>query len=183
MTIQEIADSVLKHLPEEVKVKIPGDVWERIFHRSSLLAFENIKKQQAKSKKTAPNRSSRHPVVLASSSDCDAVDEIISTPPSSAPPKTMEDEDAELEPNRDHQGACVKKAVRFNFVQVRYYERVLDNNPAVSSGFAIGIGWRYKRGGQISVEDWELQRCDEHRLLLTPNVCWLRILTTVVDGC
>jgi hypothetical protein len=55
------------------------------------------------------------------------------------------------------------KGVRFNIVQVRYYERILDINPAVTSGAAIGIGWRYKRGGHVSVNEWELQRGDLRR--------------------
>jgi hypothetical protein len=41
---------------------------------------------------------------------------------------------------------------------VRYYERILEINPAVTSGPAIGIGWKFKRGGSIHVDDWELQR-------------------------
>jgi hypothetical protein len=45
------------------------------------------------------------------------------------------------------------EGVRFNTVQVRYYERILDINPAVTSGAAIGIGWRYKRGGHVSVNE------------------------------
>lgn len=48
--------------------------------------------------------------------------------------------------------------VGFSYVQVRYYERILEINPAVTSGPAIGIGWRFKRGGYIDVDDWELQR-------------------------
>jgi hypothetical protein len=55
------------------------------------------------------------------------------------------------------------EGVRFNTVRVRYYERILDINPAVTSGAAIGIGWRYKRGGQVSVDEWELQRGDLRR--------------------
>jgi hypothetical protein len=47
-----------------------------------------------------------------------------------------------------------RRHVKFTTVQVRYYERVLDVNPAVTSGAAVGIGWRYKRGGTISVNDW-----------------------------
>jgi hypothetical protein len=53
------------------------------------------------------------------------------------------------------------KGVWFHTVQVRYYERILDINPAVTSGAAIGLGWRYKRGGHdVSVNEWESQRGD-----------------------
>lgn len=49
------------------------------------------------------------------------------------------------------------RKVRFDTIQIRYYERILEINPAVTDGPAIGIGWRYKRGGTLSVKDWELR--------------------------
>ena len=51
-----------------------------------------------------------------------------------------------------------KKSVSFNTVSIRYYERIFELNPAVSSGVAIGIGWKYRRGGQIALDDYELYR-------------------------
>jgi hypothetical protein len=48
--------------------------------------------------------------------------------------------------------------VTFNTVDVRYYERILDINPAVTNGAAFGIGWRYKRGGCHPVDEWESKR-------------------------
>ncbi|KAL3907570.1 MAG: hypothetical protein SGILL_008818 [Bacillariaceae sp.] len=48
--------------------------------------------------------------------------------------------------------------VSFDTVDIRYYERILDINPAVTNGAAIGIGWRYKRGGRHPVEEWESKR-------------------------
>lgn len=45
------------------------------------------------------------------------------------------------------------KRVSFSEVNLRYYERILTDNPAVQSGPAIGIGWRYKRAGSFEV-DW-----------------------------
>ena len=45
--------------------------------------------------------------------------------------------------------------VSFSTIDVRHYERIIELNPAVSSGVPIGIGWRYKRGGEISVEEFE----------------------------
>jgi hypothetical protein len=53
--------------------------------------------------------------------------------------------------------------VDFGTVQVRYYEGLLDVNPAVSSGVTISIGWNYRRGGTISVDDWEVQRSGSRR--------------------
>jgi uncharacterized protein YjiS (DUF1127 family) len=54
--------------------------------------------------------------------------------------------------------------VKFDSVDVRYYERVLDINPAVTEGAAIGIGWRYNQGDILSVDDWELQRAEARRI-------------------
>jgi hypothetical protein len=54
-------------------------------------------------------------------------------------------------------------SVSFADVQVRYYERILDINPAVTSGAAIGIGWRYKRGGTLPIEEWELRKSSDVR--------------------
>jgi hypothetical protein len=48
-----------------------------------------------------------------------------------------------------------KKLVSFDQVEVRYYERVISDNPAVQSGAAIGIGWRFERGERIDVDYWE----------------------------
>jgi hypothetical protein len=48
-----------------------------------------------------------------------------------------------------------KRKVRFSEVQVRYYERIVTDNPAVQSGPAIGIGWRFKSAGTVSIEYWE----------------------------
>ena len=48
--------------------------------------------------------------------------------------------------------------VSFSDVQVRYYERILEENPSVQSGPAIGIGWRYRKGGTEPVDAWESKR-------------------------
>ena len=48
--------------------------------------------------------------------------------------------------------------VTFDKVQVRYYERILEVNPAVTNGAAIGIGWRYRRGGVLPIDDWEMNK-------------------------
>jgi hypothetical protein len=56
-------------------------------------------------------------------------------------------------------GNVIPTKVSFHVVQVRYYERILDLNPSVATGGpAVGIGWRFKNGGQVTVDEWELQR-------------------------
>ncbi|KAL3911429.1 MAG: hypothetical protein SGILL_007285, partial [Bacillariaceae sp.] len=54
-------------------------------------------------------------------------------------------------------GPIVKK-VAFGNVTLRCYERILTDNPAVQSGPAIGIGWRYKRSGHFDVDEFEQGR-------------------------
>jgi hypothetical protein len=41
---------------------------------------------------------------------------------------------------------------------VRYYERILDVNPSVTAGPPVGLGWRFKKGGEVTVDEWELLR-------------------------
>mmetsp|Transcript_41788 Transcript_41788/g.100281 ORF Transcript_41788/g.100281 Transcript_41788/m.100281 type:complete len:712 (+) Transcript_41788:383-2518(+) len=66
-----------------------------------------------------------------------------------------------------------KASVQFDTVRVRYYERILDINPAVTHGVAIGIGWRYKKGPKASVDEWEnIRGVDRRRskdFLLSPR--------------
>lgn len=60
--------------------------------------------------------------------------------------------------NEPKAGDTVPIKVSFHVVQVRYYERILDINPSVTAGPPVGIGWRFKKGGQVTVDEWELQR-------------------------
>jgi hypothetical protein len=49
-------------------------------------------------------------------------------------------------------------SIKFDHVEVRYYERVISDNPSVQSGPAIGIGWRFTRGKRVDVDEWEFQK-------------------------
>ena len=53
-----------------------------------------------------------------------------------------------------------KKArkVVFDRVIVRKYERILCDNPAVSSGPSLGVGWRYKPQTPVRVDHYEKNR-------------------------
>lgn len=53
---------------------------------------------------------------------------------------------------------AVKLNVSFSTVSVRYYKRILDLNPSVTSGPAIGIGWIYRGCKPVPVDDWEKER-------------------------
>ncbi|KAL3915096.1 MAG: hypothetical protein SGILL_005807 [Bacillariaceae sp.] len=54
--------------------------------------------------------------------------------------------------------SVIVKKVDFGEVTLRYYERILTDNPSVQSGPAIGIGWRYKRAGRFDVDEFEQGR-------------------------
>ena len=51
-----------------------------------------------------------------------------------------------------------ERKVVFSEVHLRQYERILCDNPGVSSGPALGVGWRYKPQTPVSVDDFEKKR-------------------------
>jgi len=67
------------------------------------------------------------------------------------------DPSAKLRPERSAPNSK-GTSVGFLSVQVREYERILEFNPAVTSGAAIGIGWRYQEEFTIPIDDWEQQK-------------------------
>lgn len=51
------------------------------------------------------------------------------------------------------------RTVTFTTVSVRHYERILCDNPAASSGLAVGIGWRFaEEDAPVCVEEWQTTR-------------------------
>lgn len=61
-------------------------------------------------------------------------------------------------PRRQASMSLRPKEVAFGTVKARFYEPIPEINPSVSSGVAVGIGWMYKSGKVISVDDWEAQK-------------------------
>lgn len=59
-----------------------------------------------------------------------------------------------------------KPSVKFHAVHVRYYERILSDNPAVTAGPSVGLGWRYKHAPQTyHIDEWEdMQGCTRRSL-------------------
>eukprot|EP00339_Tiarina_fusa_P026306 CAMPEP_0117045928 /NCGR_PEP_ID=MMETSP0472-20121206/31770_1 /TAXON_ID=693140 ORGANISM="Tiarina fusus, Strain LIS" /NCGR_SAMPLE_ID=MMETSP0472 /ASSEMBLY_ACC=CAM_ASM_000603 /LENGTH=579 /DNA_ID=CAMNT_0004758111 /DNA_START=81 /DNA_END=1820 /DNA_ORIENTATION=- len=158
ITIQDIEDSILQHLPKDIQGKIPEHVWKKIFRRSLVLETKAVEEMMKEEDAPAPQKQSRRRSIMKN------VGEAVSNEFTTPGERKQEEETGQV-PAPD-----VVKEVRFNYVQVRYYERILDNNPAVSSGAAVAIGWRYKRGRRLTVEDWELQNPYEDRISLTPSV-------------
>ena len=83
----------------------------------------------------------------------------------SVPPKRRSQ--TKTQPRISCQGTSPMRnsVVSFSDVQIRYYERILTDNPSCQSGPSIGIGWRYKRAGIVSVDDWEIRRGDPRKPL------------------
>jgi hypothetical protein len=49
-----------------------------------------------------------------------------------------------------------KPSVKFHAVHVRYYERILSDNPAVTEGPSVGLGWKYKQAPRMyHIDEWE----------------------------
>jgi hypothetical protein len=55
------------------------------------------------------------------------------------------------------------KRVAFTKVHVRSYERTLGDNPSVTEGPPIGIGWDFDSEDHYSVDEWENYRHDNRR--------------------
>jgi hypothetical protein len=56
-----------------------------------------------------------------------------------------------------------ERAVTFHVVSCRNYERIIDDNPSVTAGAGIGIGWRFNEGECVDVDDWEGERGERRR--------------------
>lgn len=59
-----------------------------------------------------------------------------------------------------------KPSVRFHAVHVRYYERILSDNPAVTAGPAVGLGWKYTQAPKTyHIDEWEdIRGCSRRSL-------------------
>lgn len=47
------------------------------------------------------------------------------------------------------------KRVSLGNIDIRHYQRILSDNPSVSSGPAIGIGWHYEQQASLLLEEYE----------------------------
>ena len=84
---------------------------------------------------------------------CKATESNIEVPRELIVPNTVPIDDAGGENNKN--SSCVT----FQNVVVRYYERILTDNPAVTGGPPLGLGWRYKAAPKVyHVNEWEAMR-------------------------
>lgn len=59
---------------------------------------------------------------------------------------------------RKRKKRIVSYTVNFSTVHVRYYERILGDNPSCTNGPPLGIGWNFIEKGKKKVDDWEMER-------------------------
>ena len=51
-----------------------------------------------------------------------------------------------------------RKSVKFSSVEVRYYNRILGDNPACSMGPPLAIGWEYSEEQVMLIDQYEAER-------------------------
>jgi hypothetical protein len=189
LSMSEIEDIVLQNIPLDLRNMIPKEAWRKIFGRSQAdetsmprldKAIQKIEIEDDGDSSVVSDISNLTDVTgrviaeegfvtnqkrgsLTSASGSESSDRIsFRTQPAShrlvAPIPTPSKEQS--------------KKVTFSKVMVRYYERILDINPSVTAGPAIGIGWRYKRGGVVHIDEWEMRKGESIRCandLLLPS--------------
>jgi hypothetical protein len=74
------------------------------------------------------------------------------------PPLPLEPMEAVMETPQALLREVSDRSVQFSTVSVRYFKRILDVNPSVTSGPAIGLGWIYRNGKAMTVDQWESSR-------------------------
>ena len=69
--------------------------------------------------------------------------------------------------------SCCRRSVHFSTVEVRYYKRILGDNPACSMGPPISIDWEYFKEPVISIDQYEVERNSPKSSIhfaLTPSI-------------
>jgi hypothetical protein len=56
-----------------------------------------------------------------------------------------------------------KRAVSFDYVEIREYARCLGNNPATTNGPSLSLDWCYEKMEMINLEDYEKKRPSRRR--------------------
>ena len=84
----------------------------------------------------------------------------ISRPAASPPPSRPDSPTVCKTPESSSRRQRKQLSVSFKKVQVRYYEIIPTDNPAVQSGPAIGIGWKYQKGSTMYVDEYEAMKLE-----------------------
>ena len=157
LSVREIQQYVKKHMSKQFQADIPDEVWDFMFNNSSADKTRRLKSSQVydsedseqeedDDKQTVVSAITEATEYCKAPQDQHETSTLIQTP-ISTPLATTKNKKSKP-----------TKTVSFGEISLRLYERILDINPAVTSGAALGIGWRYKQGGTLPVEDWEFRR-------------------------
>ena len=140
MTIDQLQSYVITQMPQSIRRKVPAQAWDRIFGGSGTSSHCSKTSNVARFSKTKEvSRTGLAEIALRQSSSYRKI----------CPNSNEEEESSRQDyPRRT-------SAVSFGMAEVRYYDRCLDLNPAVSIGPAIGLDWTYSHGDEIKIDDWE----------------------------
>ena len=180
LSVREIEQFVMDSIPKDVRDKIPKEAWGKIFGR---IKADKIRKPNKIMDDDEEKEDEKEEVEIEDDnvSTISAVTEATEYKVAKHGFVTKNDIPTNISTSSSHESVSTnpcrvdfsgqvvvaekkdrpKKenlSVSFDCVRVRYYERIIDINPAVTNGAAVGIGWRYKRGGQFDIEEWESNR-------------------------
>lgn len=85
---------------------------------------------------------------------------------------TSADSLAPLEEENDSQARMARRCV-FSCVQIREHERIAGDNPCVTKGVPLSIGWGYYQHNSIDLEEYEFNRGpprDKIEMMVPPDI-------------
>jgi hypothetical protein len=72
-------------------------------------------------------------------------------------PHPVSEDSIKMKSSKPENSDC-RRNVQFSIVEVRYYNRILGDNPACSIGPPLAIGWEYRREPVMPIDQYEAQR-------------------------
>jgi hypothetical protein len=171
LSIDEIRKYVLNNIPQAVREQIPKAAWGKIFDGKGCV-------ESSGASTSDPKHFSREFAINSDPDDMSIMSGLTSAFPDgksveskrlslgkptsgmTRPTVLMEVSEHSMSSEFDVKVEKTQrpKGVAFDHVEIRYYERMPTDNPAVLNGPAIGLGWRFKRGGRVKLDFWEDKR-------------------------
>jgi hypothetical protein len=180
---------VLESLPEDLKQRVPLETWDRIFNDTNCVLSEEIASLANANTQDDVNdivsfvsvwlqREAQVPMPGPDGSDtASAADSRPlsrqSAPegqPAVQPARVVQLNRAKVGPSKPKDRFVVvprqctgvisaSNRVKFGNVEVRLYQMILSDNPAVSAAPPVGLGWKYSvMNLNVSVDEWEHER-------------------------
>jgi hypothetical protein len=188
-SVREIRKSVVESIPKSVGQQISPEAWDRIFNENDAVHSDNYAA-------TSPSRLAEDEAsdlisvisaMIGKEVDQDdgqnsvfsditegflkivptTIDdaEVLGSPVPHAPGE-MVPRELSFHKLNDEDDEKENPSVKFHAVHVRYYERILSDNPAVSAGPSVGLGWKYEQAPKTyHIDEWEDMRVCSRRSL------------------